>query len=113
MARGHDVQDRPTVRDGCTSVVATHPVTGARYLNVSEAFTRFIIGLAAAESGRPLTQLSDLINRPEHHVRFRCDPDTIVIWDDRDKQHYAVGDYLPHRRIMHRLVVAEEHRART
>lgn len=88
-------------------VVAVHPLTGAEYLNVSEAFTRFVIGLSAAESGRLLTQLFDLINRPEHHVRVRWEPATPAIWDDRGTQHCAVADFLPHRRVMHRVVVAD------
>jgi taurine dioxygenase len=88
-------------------VIATNPLTGAKYLNVSEAFTRSVIGLSAAESARLLTMLFDLINRPEHHVRLRWEPNTLVIWDNRGTQHYAVDDYLPHRRVMHRVVVAE------
>jgi taurine dioxygenase len=52
-------------------VIANHPVTGRPYLNVSESFTRFVIGLSAPESGRVLTYLFDLINRPDFHVRVR------------------------------------------
>ena len=86
-------------------VVAHHPVTGRPYLNVSESFTRFIIGLSAPESARILTLLFDQINRPEHHTRVRWEPGTVAIWDNRATQHYAVADYLPHRRVMHRVAV--------
>jgi taurine dioxygenase len=91
-------------------VVAHHPVTGRPYLNVSESFTRFIIGLSAPESGRLLTYLFDLINRPDFHVRIKWAPDTTVIWDNRGTQHYAVADYLPHRRVMHRVAVVTDKR---
>lgn len=91
-------------------VIAHHPVTGRPYLNVSESFTRFVIGLSAPESGRLLTELFDLINRPDHHVRLRWKPNTIAIWDNRPTQHYAVADYLPHRRVMHRVAVATDAR---
>ncbi len=91
-------------------VIGEHPVTGRPYLNVSESFTRFIIGLSAPESARLLTQLFDHINRPEFHVRFRWEPDTLVIWDNRGAQHYACNDYLPDRRVMHRVVIAEDAR---
>ena len=94
-------------------VIAHHPVTGQPYLNVSESFTRFIIGLSAPESGRILTYLFDLTNRPDHHVRIRWRPGMVVIWDNRGTQHYAVADYLPHRRVMHRVAVATDRRSET
>ena len=87
-----------------------HPVTGRPFLNVSESFTRFIIGLSAAESARILTMLFDLINRPDHHVRLRWAPGTLAIWDNRGTQHYACADYLPHRRVMWRVGVINDAR---
>lgn len=92
-------------------VVAIHPVTQRPYLNVSESFTRFIVGLSAPESARLLTMLFDQINRPEHSMRIRWRPGTIAIWDNRATQHYAVADYLPHRRVMHRATVATDPRS--
>ncbi len=92
-------------------IIAEHPVTGRPYLNVSEAFTRFVVGLSAPESARLLTQLFDLINRPDFHVRLRWTPGALAIWDNRGTQHYAVNDYLPHRRVMHRVVMATDRRA--
>ena len=83
-------------------MISHHPVTGRPYVNVSESFTRFVIGLSAPESARLLTYLFDLINRPDYHMRIRWQPGMIVIWDNRGTQHYAVADYLPHRRVMHR-----------
>jgi len=91
-------------------VIAHHPVSGRPYLNVSESFTRWIIGMSAPESARLLTMLFDMTNRPEHHVRLRWKPNTIAIWDNRGTQHYAVVDYLPHRRVMHRVAVAADGR---
>jgi taurine dioxygenase len=92
-------------------VIEHHPVTGRPYVNVSESFTRFIIGLSAPESARTLTYLFDLINRPEHQVRIRWQPGTVAIWDNRGTQHYAVADYLPHRRVMHRVAVVSDRRS--
>lgn len=91
-------------------VIAHHPVTGRPYLNISEAFTRFVIGLSAPESARLLTHLFDLTNRPDFHVRIKWEVGTVVIWDNRGTQHYAVSDYLPHRRVMHRVAVATDKR---
>src|SRR3712207_7478933 len=53
------------------------------YVNVSESFTRFVVGLSAPESARLLTYLFDLINRPDFHMRVRWQPGMIVIWEDR------------------------------
>jgi taurine dioxygenase len=91
-------------------VIAQHPVTGRPYVNVSESFTRFVIGLSAPESARLLTYLFDLINRPDFHRRVRWEPGMVVIWDNRGTQHYAVADYLPHRRVMHRVAVVSDRR---
>lgn len=99
-----------TARTATHPIVAHHPVTGRAYLNVSESFTRFVIGLSAPEGGRLLTELFDRINRPEHHVRLRWKPNTMAIWDNRGTQHYAVADYLPHRRVMHRVAVVDDAR---
>ena len=94
-------------------VIVHHPVTGRPYLNVSESFTRWIIGYSAPESARLLTMLFDLINRPDFHVRLKWEPNTIAIWDNRGTQHYAVADYLPHTRIMHRVAVRTDGRMST
>jgi len=91
-------------------VISHHPVTGRPYVNVSESFTRFIIGLSAPESARLLTYLFDLINRPDFHVRVKWEVGTVVIWDNRGTQHYGVADYLPHRRVMHRVAVTTDRR---
>ena len=92
-------------------VIDHHPVTGRPFLNVSESFTRWIIGLSAPESARILTLLFDQINRPDYHVRLRWSPGTIAIWDNRGTQHYACADYLPHRRVMWRVAVTDDPRA--
>ena len=89
-------------------VVAKHPVTGRPYLNVSEAFTRFVIGISAPEGARLLTMLFDAINGPDHQVRLRWRPGTLALWDNRGTQHYACDDYLPHRRVMHRVAIADD-----
>jgi len=92
-------------------VIAHHAVSGRPYLNISESFTRWFIGMSAPESARLMTMLFDIINRPEHHVRLQWKPNTIAIWDNRGTQHYAVVDYLPHRRVMHRVAVATDNRS--
>lgn len=86
-------------------IVSNHPVTGRPYINVSESNSRWIIGTGAGESQRIVNYLLDAINRPDHQVRLRWQPDTIAIWDNRGSQHYAVADYPKYRRVMHRVAV--------
>ncbi len=89
-------------------VIDHHPVTVRPYVNVNETFTVHVLGLSRPEGIRLLSYLFDLINRPQFHVRLRWSPGTVAMWDNRGTQHYAVGDYLPHRRVMHRVVVASD-----
>ncbi|HJO02687.1 MAG TPA: TauD/TfdA family dioxygenase [Acidobacteriota bacterium] len=92
-------------------VAPTHPVTGRRFLNVNRSFTRQILGLQQAESDRLLAYLFGHIDCPEFQVRFRWGPHSMAMWDNRVTQHYAVADYLPHYRRMHRVTVIKDKRA--
>jgi taurine dioxygenase len=92
-------------------VAPRHAVTGRRYLYVNEPFTRQIVGMGWPESNRLLTYLFDHIDRPEFQVRFRWRPGSLAMWDNRVTQHYAVNDYLPERRIMHRVTIVKDRRA--
>ena len=91
-------------------IIDHHPVTGRPFVNVNETFTVHILGMTQPESRRLLNYLFDLINRPQFHVRLRWQAGTIALWDNRGSQHYAVDDYLPERRVMHRVVVSSDAR---
>lgn len=86
-------------------VVRTHPVSGRKGLFVCEGFTTHIDGVSARESQALLDLLFAHVARPEFTVRWRWRVDDIAFWDNRLTQHYAVADYLPERRIMHRATV--------
>ena len=86
-------------------VVRTHPETGEDCLFVNEGFTTAIQGLAKKESDDLLAFLFAHVHKPEFSMRWRWKPDTLAMWDNRSTQHYAVNDYLPHRRIMHRATL--------
>ncbi len=64
-------------------VVRRHPATGRRTLFVNRAFTKRILGLAAAESERLLHFLTEQASIPEYQCRVRWQPDTLVFWDNR------------------------------
>jgi taurine dioxygenase len=93
-------------------VVRTHPETGRKSLFVCGFTTHFTnfhtaanvrYGQDFAPGGANL--LHYLIGRaqiPEYQVRWRWQPGSMAIWDNRCTQHYAVTDYAPCVRQMER-----------
>lgn len=96
------VAKHPPVRH---PVIRTHPVSRRQGLFVNEGFTTHIIELGAEESKAVLGYLYSLAGRPEFTVRWRWQADDVAFWDNRVTQHYAIADYLPDRRVMHRATV--------
>jgi len=86
-------------------VVRTHPVSGRKALFVNEGFTTRIVDLQPRESEALLAFLYAHVARPEFTLRWRWELDDVAFWDNRVTQHYAVADYLPARRIMHRATI--------
>jgi taurine dioxygenase len=89
----------------------THPVvrtiadTGKKALYVNPQFTKQIVGMSEDESRALLAFLFEQTHIPEYQFRLRWKPGTIVFWDNRSTQHYAVNDYYPNRRRMERIAV--------
>ena len=86
-------------------VVRTHPVSGRKSLFVNEGFTTRINELSEAESDAILTLLFAHATRPEYTIRWRWQENDVAFWDNRVTQHYAVDDYRPNRRVMHRATI--------
>ena len=86
-------------------VVRTHPVTKRKSLFVNEGFTTRINELEAAESEAVLRLLFAHLAKPEHSVRWRWQEGDVAFWDNRSTLHYAVDDYRPAHRIMHRATI--------
>ncbi len=92
-------------------IVMHHPVTGRPLLYVNRHFTTHVLGMSSDDSQRLLNYLLDHINQPDFQVRFRWQPGTLAMWDNRCTQHYAVNDYLPEYRCMHRATIVADKRA--
>ena len=86
-------------------VVRTHPVSRRKGLFVNEGFTTHINGVKPRESEALLKFLFALAGQPEFTLRWSWTIGDVAFWDNRNTQHYAVADYLPERRTMHRATV--------
>jgi len=89
-------------------VVRVHPVTGRRILFVNPQFTIAIKGMEERESRALLDTLFHQALVPEYQYRVQWAPNTLIVWDNRSTQHYAVHDYYPQRRYMDRVTVKGE-----
>lgn len=97
-------------------VVRTHPVTGRKSLFTGAFITHFTnfhtpanVQVGADWLPGATNLLNYLVSRasvPEYQVRFRWRPNSIALWDNRCTQHYAVSDYPPCVRKMHRATIA-------
>ncbi len=86
-------------------VVTKHPVTDRKVIFVNPQFTVGIKGMEEAESQALLKQLYDLALVPEYQFRHKWKNNTLIFWDNRSTQHYAVHDYFPKRRYMERVTI--------
>ncbi|CAM6106126.1 unnamed protein product [Calypogeia fissa] len=86
-------------------VVRTHPESGRKGLFVSAGFTTRILGLHKTESDALLNFLFAHQTKPEFTLRWTWSVNDLAFWDNRITQHYAVNDYVPHRRVMNRATV--------
>ena len=86
-------------------VIRTHPISGRQSLFVNDGFTTRINELSESESEAILKLLFAHATRPEFTIRWRWQQNDVAFWDNRVTQHYAVDDYRPQRRVMHRATI--------
>lgn len=91
-------------------VVRSHPESGEKALFVNPSFTRHIEGMSECESRALLAYLFEHVTAPEFQVRFRWTADSLALWDNRLTLHYAVADFHPAHRLMHRVTILERPR---
>jgi taurine dioxygenase len=87
-------------------VVRTHPETGRKALYANGGHALRFKDMTVEESAPLLNYLFAHATRPEFTCRFRWEPGSIALWDNRCTQHNPVNDYHGHRRVMHRVTLA-------
>ena len=86
-------------------MISTHPETEKPILFVNEGFTTHIAELTEEDSSATLQRLWKLIDHPEFRVRVKWEFNTLVVWDNRCTQHFAMADYHPNSRRLHRISI--------
>ncbi len=87
-------------------IVRTHPETGRKALYLNIGHTARIKGWTEKESAGLLAFLFEHQIRPEFTCRFRWQPGSLALWDNRCAMHNAINDYHGYRRILHRITLA-------
>lgn len=91
--------------DAVHPVVIKHPLSGREALYVNPGFTVGFEGRSLLTSLPLLAYLYKHATSSAHVARFRWEPGSVAMWDNRATWHYAQNDYKGQRRIMHRITV--------
>jgi taurine dioxygenase len=86
-------------------LAAVHGETGRTALFCSPAYVIGIDGLSHDDGRRLQAQLVADATRPEHVLRHRWEPNTVVLWDNRCVLHSATGGYDGHDRVLQRITI--------
>ena len=84
-----------------------HGETGRLALYVSPGYTIGIEGIPDEEAISILKELYVHQAKPEYVYRHKWSPGTLIMWDNRSVIHAATGGYEGHRRLLHRITVAD------
>jgi len=84
-----------------------HTETGRIALFVSPGYTIGIEGMPENESVPLLKELYAHQAKPEYVYRHKWSQGMLLMWDNRCVIHAATGGYEGHRRLLHRITVAD------
>ncbi|MFK7989945.1 MAG: TauD/TfdA dioxygenase family protein [Sandaracinaceae bacterium] len=103
--QSHNPELSDAMDDVVHPVVIRHPLSGREVLYVNPAFTVGFEGRGTIRSAPLLAYLYAHAVRSRHVAKFRWEPGSVAMWDNRATWHYAQNDYPGHRRIMHRITL--------
>lgn len=86
-------------------VIARHPETGRKLLNVNRTYTTKFQKMTEEDSKPLLDHLFQHAVKAEFITRLHWAPGTLAFWDNRCTQHLPVNDYHGFRREMYRITV--------
>jgi taurine dioxygenase len=86
--------------------VIVHPQSRRKALFVNPIYTTRFAEMSAAESAPLLQYLYEHATRAEFTCRFRWQPHSVALWDNRCTMHLAINDYDGRRRLMYRTTIA-------
>ena len=92
------VQPHPLVR--------VHPVTGRKSVFASPVYTVGIDGMTEAEGYAILMFVFKRMEEARFVHRHKWQKDMLLMWDNRQVNHFADGGYDGHLRVMHRTTLA-------
>ncbi|MEU3455865.1 TauD/TfdA family dioxygenase [Micromonospora sp. NPDC006766] len=85
-------------------VVRVHPESGEPALFLG-GFAQRLVGMTLRESRPIIDVLQSYVRRPENVARWTWRPGDVLIFDNRNTQHYAVNDYDGHKRLLNRVSI--------
>jgi taurine dioxygenase len=88
-------------------IARAHPETGNIALYVSMGYTIGVDEMSDLEAARILSELFAHQSKDEFVYRHRWSPNMLLMWDNRCVIHAATGGYQGHRRLLHRITVAD------
>ncbi len=89
-------------------ILRRHPDSGRSALYVNWGYTESIDGWWPDESQALLEHLFAVATNPVYTCRFRWQPGSIAVWDNRCTLHNPMSDYAGQRREMWRLTIRGE-----
>lgn len=92
-------------QDAVHPIVLAHPETGRKGLYVNAAFTTGIVGMDEEAGLALLQKLYAHCMQERFTYRFKWEPGSIAMWDNRSTWHWALNDYQGQRREMHRITL--------
>ncbi len=88
-------------------IARAHTETGRRALFASPGYTIGIAGMPDDEAHQVLREVFAHQAKPDYVYRHRWSEGMLILWDNRCLIHAATGGYEGHRRLLHRITVAD------